>query len=101
VQEVRPGEHDLAGAVRAIRHAVAEVHGLQVHAVVLIDAGELVKTSSGKIARHACRTAFPLAPADVLRQRPGVRYAFVAPTGPAAARDRPARNAASGAPGIG
>jgi natural product biosynthesis luciferase-like monooxygenase protein/FkbM family methyltransferase len=49
---------DLHEVIGAIRQAVAEEFELQVHAIVLLKAGSLPKTSSGKIQRHACRTAF-------------------------------------------
>jgi acyl-CoA synthetase (AMP-forming)/AMP-acid ligase II/acyl carrier protein len=42
----------------AVRRAVIEHHEVSVHAVVLLVAGTIPKTSSGKIQRHACRTAF-------------------------------------------
>ncbi len=48
-----PGE-----LTQAIRRAIAEQHDLQVHAVVLIQAGSVPKTSSGKIRRKACRADF-------------------------------------------
>ncbi len=79
VQEVRPGDHDLAAVARAIRLAVAETHGVQVDAIVLIKPGRLVKTSSGKIARGACRAAFPLDAPDGLAARPDVRHVDLAP----------------------
>jgi acyl-CoA synthetase (AMP-forming)/AMP-acid ligase II len=41
-----------------IRQAVAGNHGLQTHAVLLLRAGSITKTSSGKIQRHACRAGF-------------------------------------------
>ena len=41
-----------------IRQAVAGNHGLQTHAVLLLRAGGIPKTSSGKIQRHACRAGF-------------------------------------------
>ncbi|MDX6502481.1 MAG: hypothetical protein QOG23_5745, partial [Blastocatellia bacterium] len=41
-----------------VRQAVSEEHEVQVGAVVLIRAGTLPKTSSGKIQRSACRAAF-------------------------------------------
>ncbi len=44
--------------VKKIRRAVAEHHDLQLHAVALIRAGTVPKTSSGKIRRKACRAAF-------------------------------------------
>jgi len=44
--------------VASIRRAVAEHHGLEVHAVALIKTGSLSKTSSGKIQRGATRAAY-------------------------------------------
>lgn len=41
-----------------IRQVVAAQHGLQVYAVVLVKTGSILKTSSGKIQRHACRSHF-------------------------------------------
>ena len=42
----------------AIRGAVAEEHEVECQAVVLIGHGTILKTSSGKIQRQACRAAF-------------------------------------------
>ncbi len=50
---VDPGE-----VLEAVRQAIRENHGLHAEAVVLVPPGRVVKTSSGKIARRACRTAF-------------------------------------------
>jgi acyl transferase domain-containing protein/acyl-CoA synthetase (AMP-forming)/AMP-acid ligase II/acyl carrier protein len=61
VQEVeRTLRHNLNvdEVVQKIREAVAQHHELQVYAVVLVRAFSIPKTSSGKIQRHACRTAF-------------------------------------------
>jgi acyl-CoA synthetase (AMP-forming)/AMP-acid ligase II len=44
--------------IKAIRSAVADEHGLQIHSVALIKAGTIPKTSSGKIQRYACRAQF-------------------------------------------
>ena len=41
-----------------IRRAIAESHELSPHAIVLIRAGTIPKTSSGKIQRWACKEAF-------------------------------------------
>jgi acyl transferase domain-containing protein/acyl-CoA synthetase (AMP-forming)/AMP-acid ligase II/acyl carrier protein/NAD(P)-dependent dehydrogenase (short-subunit alcohol dehydrogenase family) len=38
----------------AIRHAVLENHDINVHAIALIKMGSLPRTTSGKVARHAC-----------------------------------------------
>jgi acyl-CoA synthetase (AMP-forming)/AMP-acid ligase II len=40
---------------RAMRRAVAEEVGTELRAVMLLKAGSIPKTSSGKIQRHACR----------------------------------------------
>ncbi len=42
----------------AVRRAVAEEHEVQVHAVVLVPPGTVLKTSSGKVQRRACRDLF-------------------------------------------
>jgi natural product biosynthesis luciferase-like monooxygenase protein/amino acid adenylation domain-containing protein len=59
VQEVdrRPGSsfESLAGRVR---QAVAEEHEIEVHRLVLVRAGSIPKTTSGKIQRRACREAW-------------------------------------------
>ncbi|OJT19471.1 AMP-dependent synthetase [Archangium sp. Cb G35] len=49
---------DVADVTASIRQAVAEQHELHVHAVVLIKTSSILKTSSGKIQRQACRKAF-------------------------------------------
>ncbi|HTL34800.1 MAG TPA: fatty acyl-AMP ligase [Kofleriaceae bacterium] len=54
-------EHDVAKAVdviREIKRAVAEHHQVALHDVVLVTAGTLPKTSSGKLERYACRAAY-------------------------------------------
>lgn len=49
---------ELCAILGTMRQAVSEGHGIQAHAVLLLQAGSLPKTSSGKIQRQACRTAF-------------------------------------------
>lgn len=51
---------------QAIRQAIAEAHEVQAYAVVLIKAGTIPKTSSGKIQRRACRAAFLADELDVI-----------------------------------
>jgi acyl-CoA synthetase (AMP-forming)/AMP-acid ligase II len=53
--DARPSAQELAVAVRS---AVAEEHEIQVHRVVLLKAGGIPKTSSGKTQRRACRDLF-------------------------------------------
>jgi acyl-CoA synthetase (AMP-forming)/AMP-acid ligase II len=50
-----PGAEDLAGD---IRQALSEQHALKVDVVVLVSAGGIPRTSSGKIQRRLCRTLF-------------------------------------------
>jgi acyl-CoA synthetase (AMP-forming)/AMP-acid ligase II/acyl carrier protein len=51
--QTEPGE-----VFEAIRQAVAAEHEVEVDAIVLLKQGRILKTSSGKIQRHACRAAF-------------------------------------------
>lgn len=53
-----PQAFDADSIVGNIRQAVAEKHGVQVYAVMLLRAGSLPKTSSGKLQRYACRSGF-------------------------------------------
>lgn len=60
VQEVERHARDLDfdATIVAIRQAIAEEHELQTYAIVLAKPGSLLKTSSGKIQRRACRDSF-------------------------------------------
>jgi len=49
---------DVEVVVRAIRRAVAEEHDVRVNTVVLLRAGRIPKTTSGKVQRHACQVSF-------------------------------------------
>lgn len=49
---------DPAKVVGAVRRAIAENHDLRVHDVALLKAGNIPKTSSGKIQRRASRAAY-------------------------------------------
>jgi acyl-CoA synthetase (AMP-forming)/AMP-acid ligase II len=53
-----PGEIAPSEIEQAIRRAVSEGHDLRTHSIVLIKAGSMPKTSSGKLQRHACRNAW-------------------------------------------
>jgi 8-amino-7-oxononanoate synthase len=56
VQEIeRRKQTDLNSIFGAVSRAVASEHELAVDVIVLIKAGSIPKTSSGKIQRHACR----------------------------------------------
>ncbi|HUZ55206.1 MAG TPA: condensation domain-containing protein [Streptosporangiaceae bacterium] len=60
VHEVRrqTGELDVRQVTTRIRQAVAREHGLQVPTIVLVPAGGMPKTSSGKVQRWLCRARF-------------------------------------------
>lgn len=49
---------DAQEVVAAIRRVVSEQHELQIHHVGLLSAGSILKTSSGKVQRQACRAHF-------------------------------------------
>jgi len=67
VQEVeRHKQSDFTEIFQAIRRAVSGEHELALDAIVLIKAGSIPKTSSGKIQRHACRDAFLNGELDVV-----------------------------------
>ena len=51
-------EDDLTAVAEAVRRAVAEEHEVQVWEVVLLRAGALPKTSSGKVQRALCRRLY-------------------------------------------
>ncbi len=69
VQEVeRHKQSDFSGIFAAIRRAVAGEHELAPDAIVLIKAGSIPKTSSGKIQRHACRESYLAGTLDVVGQ---------------------------------
>ena len=60
VAERAPGAHklDIAPIADDIRAAVAVRHGVTVRDVLLTPAGAIPRTSSGKIGRRACRSAY-------------------------------------------
>ena len=80
---------DLAEVTGAIRRAVTEEHEVDVHAVLLIRPASIPKTSSGKIQRRGCRTAFLEGTLSVLHEwrRPAAGPADPA-VGPAPAEPR-------------
>jgi amino acid adenylation domain-containing protein len=54
----RPSAADVEVLAAAIRRAIAEEHEVQAWDVVLLRAGALPKTSSGKVQRQACRRLY-------------------------------------------
>jgi amino acid adenylation domain-containing protein len=69
-QEV-DGRHlpiDVEGVAASIRERIASEHDVQVHAVLLLRAGSIPKTSSGKIQRFACKEGFSRGDLDLVGQ---------------------------------
>ena len=62
------GIEDLEGAVRLVRAAVAEGHGIQPYAISLLKNRTIPKTTSGKIQRHGARLEFLDGSGKVLHQ---------------------------------
>lgn len=60
-------DSDLNGIIETVRRIVAELFQLQAHIVVLIKAGTLPKTSSGKVQRFACRSEYLAGDLDVIQ----------------------------------
>jgi len=62
VAEIERGRNrspqELDDVFEAIRKSVSAEHEIPMEAIVLIKAGSIPKTSSGKIQRHACRNGF-------------------------------------------
>jgi len=50
--------HDPQPAIEAIRKAVSQKHGLTVSDVRFVPAGAIARTTSGKLARWACRASY-------------------------------------------
>ena len=69
VQEVeRHKQSGFSPVFQAICRAVSVEHNLGLDAIVLIKAGSVPKTSSGKIQRHACRKGYLEGTLDVVGQ---------------------------------
>ena len=74
--EVRDGGDKEADAIiAAVRQAVSTEHELTLHAVALLPARTIPKTSSGKLKRHACRRGLLRGTLPLLTRR-----TFAAPT---------------------
>jgi len=60
VQEVQRNykKDDFDSVITAIRKTISEQHDLKVYAIALVKTGRILKTSSGKIQRSACKACF-------------------------------------------
>ncbi|UVT18660.1 MAG: amino acid adenylation domain-containing protein [Nitrospira sp.] len=56
--EKQLSESDITEVMSCVRRALADEYELEIHSVVLIKAGTISRTSSGKIQRHACKASF-------------------------------------------
>src|ERR1051326_5613448 len=68
VELTRKNRGNLDGIIEEMRRTVAEAHEIPLHAVVLIQAGSLPRTSSGKIQRRECKKRFLAGELTVLAQ---------------------------------
>jgi len=69
VQEVRASyQTDFVDIIKAIRQAVLREHEVVAHTIVLVKERSIPKTSSGKLQRPACRSAFLSGSLEVLEQ---------------------------------
>jgi acyl-CoA synthetase (AMP-forming)/AMP-acid ligase II/thioesterase domain-containing protein len=69
VQELRDSNQTgLTEIIQTIRRVVFEEHEVAAHVVVLVHAGNIPKTSSGKLQRHACRAAYLAGGLNVIEQ---------------------------------
>lgn len=59
---------DLDAVIESIRQSLIEEYEVQARVILLVKAGSVPKTSSGKIQRHACRAAFQAESLEVLAQ---------------------------------
>jgi 8-amino-7-oxononanoate synthase/acyl carrier protein len=85
IQELeRHQRAEAAQVIREIHRDVAMEHDLVVDSIVLVRAGSIPRTSSGKIQRHACRDAFLARRLDVVAewQRTGSAGPVAAPATP-------------------
>jgi 8-amino-7-oxononanoate synthase len=74
VQEVeRNGQKDLMPVLDAVRRAILDEHDLALDAMVLVRSGTIPKTSSGKVQRHVCRTAFLTGELKILAEYRGLK----------------------------
>jgi amino acid adenylation domain-containing protein len=87
VQEVeRQRRKDFEELTAAIRRAVAEEHEVQAHEVVLVRAGSVPKTSSGKIQRRLCRELYLTGNLSVV-ERSALAVSPETPSGPLLTRE--------------
>lgn len=59
--------------ISIIRSSVTKAHNVRPHAIILIKSGTIYKTSSGKIQRYACRSAFQEGVLEILKQNISVK----------------------------
>ncbi|RKH54683.1 MupA/Atu3671 family FMN-dependent luciferase-like monooxygenase, partial [Corallococcus llansteffanensis] len=93
--DVREG-FDANAVVTALRGAMAQEHAVHAHAVLLLQARSIPKTSSGKIQRRATREAYLAGELEVIEASVAQEVAEATPTTPAV----PVRERLNAAPGL-
>ncbi|GAA2787289.1 fatty acyl-AMP ligase [Saccharopolyspora taberi] len=53
-----PGDRDPEALTGVLRHEISARHGLALHRLVLVEPGSVPRTTSGKVARQACRARY-------------------------------------------
>lgn len=76
-----PERHDLTALGTAVRAAVADDLGVEVHQVVLVRSDGLPTTRSGKVRRTACRQAYVAGLLDPIHTTPARGVSPAAPPG--------------------
>jgi len=80
VHEVERRAGELGAIADAVRRAVAEEHGVRVADVVLLRAGTIPKTSSGKIRRGECRARYLAGELEALHRSAAAPPSQTSPT---------------------
>ncbi len=70
LERLPESDEEFEGVFTAMREALADQYGVALHGAALIPAGSILKTTSGKIQRGACREAFLSGSLKALRQWP-------------------------------
>ena len=70
LERVPESDEEFDQILAAMRESLGDQHGVTLYGVALIPAGSILKTTSGKIQRSACREAFLSGSLKVLRQWP-------------------------------
>jgi 8-amino-7-oxononanoate synthase len=102
VQELeRRTKGDPAELFDAVRRAVSSEHEMGVDAIVLVKAGSIPKTSSGKVQRHACRKGYLEGSLTVIDRWEATSPAVEPTAASAPSADKPPEDGPAGKPSDG